>query len=314
MPARKRRRPISARSRDNKVLSRLHAIKKIILLALLVFSMIVAVVVWNSLQTTYWKNDSKIIIAAARAEGDVTVYIIDPVNEDLVSVILPAYMEVEVANQLGVWKLGSVWELGKNEKLDGKLLAFTLVKHLKFPVYLWSDASADTYINANPATAIITSLKPQKTNIPIGDRMRIAMFSAKVGNRRSVIDLRDTKFIKSDTLTDGEKGFRLSGGLPKNVIAALSYPEFTNSVVNVRIEDATQKFNVAASVAGVINNMGGKVVSVLKLDESELDCEVWGNKMEAVEVVAKVFTCEVVNFESGFDINIRLGKRFVERY
>ena len=283
-------------------------------MVLLVFAIIIAVVVWRSLHTTNWKNDSKTIIAVAGVENDVTVYIIDPVNEDLVSVIMPANMEVEVANQLGIWRLGSVWELGKNEKLDGKLLALTLVKHLKFPVYLWSDASAHTYINANPVTAIITSLKPQRTNIPIGDRLRIAIFSAKVGNRRSIIDLRNTNFIKSNTLTDGEAGYRLSGSLPKNIIAALSYPEFTRSVVNVHIEDATQKFNIAASVAGVINNMGGKVVSVLKLEEVDLDCEVWGNKKEAVEVVAKVFTCEVLNAESGFDINLKLGKGFVERY
>jgi hypothetical protein len=313
MPARKKRRSnrrVFRQKRGKKFLSAklvVAVISAVLLLLLILFAV-------NLFQTTNWKDSSKLLLAVAEDGSDVTVYVVDPTNEELTVIVLPAQLEVEVSHQLGVWRLGSVWELGDSEKLEGELLVSTLVKHLKFPVYLWSDKSAEKYLNANPVSAVISSLRPGNSNLPIGDRFRIAIFITKIGNKRNQISLVNTRYLKSELLVDGESGYRLSGNPPNNLLAAISYPEFTSSPVNVRIEDATQKFGVAASVAGVINNLGGKVASVVRIEENTTDCEVWGRNKDAVEVLALVLSCDVIDSEDGLEVNLRLGQKFVERY
>jgi hypothetical protein len=309
----KRKRPAARKRYLKKSGQKKNGSRVLLLLALVALGVILLPLYFKISRATYWNNDSKLLIASVDKDN-VFVYVLDPINNEVLKIVLPNDMEVEVARQLGVRRLGSVWELGKQEKLEGELLTGTLIRHLNISVFLWSDNSTESYIYGNFAKALISSFYPHKTNIPIGDRIKIALFAARTTNKQGVVNLADTSYLKKENLKDGNDGYKVVGQFPKQVITAISYPEYTNSVVNVRVEDVTGRPGIAVSVAALVNNLGGKVASVMSGEKEDFDCEIWGTNLEAISVLAKVLQCEVVERKYGLDVNLKIGSGFARRY
>jgi hypothetical protein len=282
----------------------------ILLVPLLIFLLI-------TLQTRFWKSSAKTSLVISKKSGEVVISVFDPGLEKITNIIIPKNAEVDVARQLGRWKLGSVRELGENEDLEGKLLAETIVKHFKLPVAAWADAPASGFADGDILGIVKASLLPYKTNLGMGDRLKLGLFSIRINNlKRENIDFSEGNILKKVTLIGGEEGYILAGRLPNYIIALFSNPNISSEGAVVVILDATGKANVAEEMGEVIEVMGVKLANIKKEEIDDFDCEVKGKDKELLEEIAQVFSCKKLKEipEGNFDLEIRIGRDFSRRF
>src|SRR3989344_9431467 len=121
MPA---RRKINSGKNNKRSLARLASGKKrskifiYLFLIILTFSLFLYFVTSRK----YWDGEGRLTLAVQKLDGDVNIVTFDPKTSEIFNIRIPGSTEVEVANQLGVWKLKSVWELSMQENLEGSLL------------------------------------------------------------------------------------------------------------------------------------------------------------------------------------------------
>lgn len=282
----------------------------ILLVPLLIFLLI-------TFQTRFWKSSTKTSLVIYKENGEVVISVFDPGLEKITNITFPKNTEVDVARQLGRWQLGSVRELGENENLEGKLLAETIVKHFKLPVAAWADASALGFAEGGIVGIAKASLLPYKTNLGIGDKLKLGLFSIRIKNlKRENIDFSEGNILKKVTLIGGEEGYVLAGRLPNYIVALFSNSNISNEGAVVVILDATGKANVAEEVGEVVEVMGVKLANIKKEEADDFDCEVKGNNKELLEEIAQVFSCKKLKAapEGNYDLEIRIGKEFSRRF
>jgi len=295
MPARrKRRRPLPAFT--------------LLFLALLFFL---------ALQTGLWSRDSKLTMVINQEEGDVLLAVFNPAVEEITTIVIPQNTQLRAARQLGTWKAGSLWQLGKNEKLEGKLLQETVTYYLKLPVIAWADSPAEGFANGGLIGLLKAAALPYETNLKIGDRIKLALFSFSVKNfKKEEINLAETNLLRKTRLIDGEEGFILVGDLPVSIQSLFSDLEISQKKMSLLISDATGKKGVAEQVGEVVEVLGAKVAAIKNEEKGEFDCLVSGGDRRAVGKLARVFSCEKTKEppSGNFDLEIRIGEGFARRF
>ncbi len=282
----------------------------ILLVPLLIFLLV-------TFQTRFWKSSAKTCLVISKESGEVVISVFDPGLEKITNIIIPKNTEVDVARQLGRWKLGSVRELGENEDLEGKLLAETIVKHFKLPVAAWADGPALGFAEGDILGIVKASLLPYKTNLGIGDKLKLGLFSIRIKNlKRENIDFSEDNILKKVTLIGGEEGYILAGRLPNYIVALFSNPNISSEGATVVILDVTGKANVAEEVGEVVEVMGVKLANIKKEEAVDFDCEVKGKNKELLEGISQVFFCKKLKAlpEGNFDLEIKIGREFARRY
>ncbi len=305
MPARRKRR---SRNKEKRFIS-VKSLGLILLFFTLLFFLI--------FQTSFWDSDSKLTLVVNKKDGDVLIAVFNPVVDEVTSITIPKNTQLKVARQLGTWRAGSVWQLGENEDLEGRLLQETITYHLKLPVVAWADSPAEGFANGGLVALVKAVSLPYKTNLKIGDRIKLAFFSFGVKNfKREEINLAETKLLKKTRLIDGEEGFVLISGLPASILALFSDIEISQKDVSVLIRDATDKRGVPEQVGEIIEVLGAKVAAIKKEESEKFDCMVLGKDQKAVEKLAQVFSCEKgKGLPSGsFDLEIKIGEEFARRF
>lgn len=66
-------------------------------------------------RTHYWRGDNRLVLVIHEANDDVIVSSIDPVAKEIVNIRIPGSTEIEVADNLGKWRVGKLWKLGFQE-------------------------------------------------------------------------------------------------------------------------------------------------------------------------------------------------------
>ncbi len=308
-PAQRRKKRAKQKARKNRKNSFLKLLF-IFLVPLLIFFLV-------TFQTRFWRSSAKTFLVVSKESGEVVISVFDPGLEKITNIIIPKNTEVDVARQLGRWKLGSVRELGENEDLKGKLLAETIVKHFKLPVAAWADAPALGFADGDLLGVVKASLLPYKTNLRVGDKLKLGLFSIRIKNiKRENIDFSEGNILKKVTLIGGEEGYVLAGRLPNYIVALFSNPSISSKGATVVILDATGKANVAEEVGEVIEVMGVKLANIKKEEVDDSDCEVKGKKKELLEEIAQVLSCKELKVapEGNIDLEIKIGKAFSKRY
>lgn len=262
-------------------------------------------------QTKFWKSGDKLSLTVGREGGGVSVITFDSKAETITTIEISKDTQVEVSRGLGTLRLKSVWQLGVNEKAEGALMSETVTKNFEFPSYTWADNQADFN------SPFKTVFSPYKTNLGIGDKIKIAIFSLGVKNTGRVnIDLRETSYLKKMRLKDGEEGFVTRGAIPENLSVIFADPEVSSKNFKVIIRDSTQKAGVAQKVGEIVEVLGPKVASITKENLGNIDCEVSGKDPRFSLKVALVFGCKWLpgKLEGNFDLEIKLGEAFAKRF
>jgi hypothetical protein len=238
--------------------------------------------------------------------------------QEIANIYIPKNTEVEVSRQLGIWKLGSVWQLGANEKIDGKLLTGTLRHYFKFPVVAWADSEAEGFSEGSLGKVARALFNPYKTNLTFGDKLSLAAFSLRVNNtKRTGIDLAETTYLIRTNLKDGSEGYRVTRSFSQRLLSIFADDVISQNSYKIAIIDASGEANTADDVGELMQVLGAKVASVTNDGEDgDINCFIRGNDKVVVDRVAGLLSCDDWEFgKSGsFDLEIKLGTSFIKNF
>ena len=262
----------------------------------------------------YWQDNKKISILINGSDIDLVT--LDPQADEMTNIIIPGNTQVEVAEGRGVYLLKNVRKLGRQEKLDDNLLARTVTKHFKLPVYVWADAPAEGFVRGGGLALLKAALIPYKTNMSASDKIKIALFSLSLKNTgRREINLTESVVLKETRLEDGSEGFLLKSEIPDCMKAIFANPDLNSRVYRVMITDRTGKAGYAEVVNDIITVYGGKIVAINKEAQSKGICELKGKDKKFLKVITEMLPCYFsTDIDSDFDLEIILGEKFVEHF
>lgn len=279
--------------------------KKKSILPLLILVIIGSLFIIFFSQKSFFDRKTNLSIAVARQDGNVDLVVVNPVEETLTTITIPADTQVTAANQLGVWRIKSIWKLGEQEKLSGELLAKTLTRSFGFPTEAWADESFAKSL-----------LRTKNTNLSLKDKIKLTVFfnSTKASSKTNV-DLVKAGALRPEKLTDGEEGYVLSGKIPASVFAIFGETNISKEGMIVTVEDATNAPGVARKVGEIVEVLGAKVVSISQGQSDIAGCKVIGPESATVEKIAKVFSCRREKDSGGeAGVKIILGKDFAKSF
>lgn len=315
MPARHRhspRRELRIKNKNKVELKKYFAPLKKVFVLLLV---LLAIAAFFITRTKYWDGEHKLAVVVSKADGDVEIDILDPSNDSISTINVPDSTEVEVARQLGRWRIKNVVKLGEKDGSGGSLLAQTITKHLKFPVYLWADQEFTGFVSGDFGKSLGALFGKYKTNLEMGDRLRIFFFSLNVKNyKRESVDLADTTYLKPAVLSDGAGGYVITGVVPTSILAGFAEADLSESVLRAKIVDKGSR-RIGEEIGKILEVAGLKVVSVNEEEGSDMDCEVSGKSSRAILLATRLFSCQGnVTPDSGYDLIITFGGEFEKRF
>lgn len=305
MPARKRRK------QKNRSKNLIKAVFCVVLFLSVIYLGIILV------KTKVWSRELGTVVAT-NLEESVAVFIFNPLNQQSVKIIIPKNTEVDVSRNLGRWKLGNVSELGANEGVGGKLLKQTLVKNLYFPAVASSSPEIDK-IYSKKVTGIIPFLfSGSNESTSFADRLRIILFSFNVKDSQiSEINLKDSPYLQSLTLTDGNPGYLVTNNFPKSLLPLFSINK-EGEIENVIIVSKTINTFDFERATQIIEVMGFKVVSIEKTDTlNDLKgCAVFSINRSRGERIARVFDCVWENSDDNDsqEIKVVFGEDYFEEF
>ena len=277
--------------------------------------LIAAAFLFVKINTHIWNGKDKVSVVYKEGSGDIGVIVLDPVLSEVTTLTIPGDTQVDVAREYGTFRIKNVWQLGVNEKIGGSLLAETVTQNFLFPVFLW--AGKPSGLDDGDTAKILNFIFfPGTTNISLGDRLQLGLFSMKIQDMgRSRIDLGKSQFLDKKVLEDGEKGYVLVGPISQRLTIYFSDNEVGEANIKVNITDATGTAGVAEKLGEILQVIGGKVVSIDKKSAAEdSDCIITGTNSMAVKKIANLFSCKAENDKTSFDLDIRIGREFAKRF
>ena len=281
-------------------------------LAVLILGLVLA------FQTMFWDGKAKVASAMATQKGDIVVSVFDPIGDSITNIIVPGATQLKVSRQLGIFRAKSVWQLGENEGIGGKLLAETVVKNFNFPVNSWGEESLRDLADGEFPGILKSVLIPGKTNLKVGDRIKMAIFSLSVASPKRVnIDLKEGNYLRKTKLVDGDEGYVISEAGVKKLLPLFSENGISQKNLRAAILDSTGGAGAIVNEVGTtLEVMGLKVAAVTRKASFDTDCTFRTKDEELVKKVSSVFSCgrEKGEPEGNFDLEITVGASFAKRY
>jgi hypothetical protein len=265
----------------------------------------------------YWNGEDKLALVIQADSGGLIVANFDPSLGEITTVDIPAEAQLSVSRQLGDWKASSLWSLGEDKGLGGKLLSESVLRYFHFPVYLWAGKGAEGLLSTNPISITKAAIYPVKTNLSFMDRLSLAVFALRIPNSRRVdIPLKDTPYLRKTTLPDGSVGYKKTQSMPNSLLAVFSDSVLADSEYRASIIDETGENGVASDTGDILSILGAKLALVKKGEEEDYDCSVASSDEKVAEKIAQVFSCKeqsTLSQDSNV-IEMRIGKGFADRF
>jgi hypothetical protein len=262
----------------------------------------------------FWDGTNKLAIAVHDTDG-ASVLLFDPQYEEVVRIHIPEHTEVDVAYGLGVWKIETLWQLGKQQGLGGKVLSDTMTKYFKFPTAAWADTAALGLASGDISDHYKAIFGIYSSNLSLGDRIALSWFSFNIPNAKHIdIDLSETSYLSETTLSDGSHGYIKVEPAPAKIMSLFADPTLSRTSHAISIQDATGQGKVSKNVGQVVEVLGAKVASITDHEEEDVDCIVKGKSNELVIKIMTLFNCTRKDEETNFDVEMLLGSQFAKRF
>jgi hypothetical protein len=269
------------------------------------------------LRPKYLNGQDKLVMAVNGEDG-VYVSVFDPGSLSQTNIFIPKDTQVSVAGELGSWKIGSVWQLGVNEKMDGGLLARTVSKNFGFPVVGWAGTWGLGFVNGHFRDLVKSVFSSYQVNLTMGDRLRLAILVLKIPNEgKDDIDLAKSPLLKKTRFLDGGDGFVISGKIPEKIAAIFPNGRISKANLKAKIVDSSERSGLAEKVGNIIETMGVKVAVISKDEKREnFDCRVSGIDKSLVLNLSRILGCsENLKKETdNFDLEVVLGSGFPQKF
>lgn len=268
-------------------------------------------------RSTHFSGYETLSVVSPTPLGDVLVTTFKKIDGELISIRIPGDTEVDVAHQLGRWRIKSVWQLGVNEGLGGKLLAETVTKNFKFPSMAWTGEQGRGLFEKNLVSKAKMLFQPYDTNLGFGDRVNLLIYSLGVGNLdRKEIDLEKTSYLTKSRLIDGADGFIITGSIPQNLLVVFADYEIARQGIRIILKNSSGISTSSNEIAKVLEVLGGKVVANIEMQPEGKDCDVLAKDNKIAQKISSLFDCNILsaNPEGNYDLELRLGKDFIKRF
>lgn len=283
---------------------------------ILLFSLIAVFTIFFFNKRNYWDKNNSLFLVVRRPDNSVLVSVFDPVSNEISNIVIPKNTEVEVSSELGVWKIGTVWELGEQHGLDGLLLANTVRKNFNFPTASWADYYATGFSESKISSLFKALFFSYKTNLSFGDRLAITILSLRVKNGSKVnIDLTKTNLLKSKLLLDGTEGYVLTGNFPQFLSSLVVDRELGKGSYKLFIKYKGSS-KIAERIGSFLEVLGTKVVSIDYDEKIVEDCRISGLKSQLLLRISKILSCPSLERGSGdsYSIDLSLGNIYMEKF
>lgn len=257
------------------------------------------------------KAQNKFIIAVRQNNNDVHIHIIDPSSRKYVIINIPSETLVDASNNLGQWRIGTLWKLGQNEKMGGEVLGKSIIRNFNFPISYWADYQAENFSEGNILKILKSTFNNYKSNLHFYDKIALLFYGITIPkDSREFIDLAKSKFLKEGRLPDGENGYLVTENFPDFLLPIFSNLKISNYKIMINNQGAYE--SDLKKVSGIIEVLGGKVAYISKSKSGNFVCSVWGKDQNIENLVSKLFSCNVLEnpTNQGFDLEISLGKDF----
>lgn len=312
MPARRRKKR-NRKIRLNPSFKRLTAILLLVLGVVSVLLMLYTIRISRSV----WNGEDKLSIAVDNDQDGVFVILLDPVHKEIHKFHFPENLEIEAARNLGTWKIGSLWQLGRDEMVGGKLLAHSISKSIRMPTNSWSDQGLLEVLDSGYFSIPKNLFSNQSsTNLTITDRVKISRFSSRV----QVSDIfnyevEDMGFISEARLNDGTNGYMVERN-PSAKILTLFTNDHVASKSNRAVIIYSGNYTGKAKQLGEVLEVVGVKVAAIRQEVHEIsDCEISTADDRVGEILSGYFDCEHnTKTATNFDVEIRIGDLFAERF
>jgi len=284
-------------------------------LLIFIFFLIIGCIIF--LRSIHFRGFEKLSLVTQTREGDIIVTVFDKKAEKITNIKIPGDTEVNVSSQLGTWRLKSVWQLGVHEGKTGSLLASTVIKNFKFPIQAWAETQGMWLIGDDLLNKIKSLVIPYDTNLGIGDKLSLAIFSLTIKNfDRVEINLADSSYLKKTKLKDGSEGYEVTEKLPQNLIVVFADSLMEEKETRIVIRNASGAKVLSSEIAKVLEVLGGKVVANIEETEDDIDCEISTKSDEIAQLISSVINCSLSNNnpEGNFDLEVKIGRKFFERF
>jgi hypothetical protein len=267
-------------------------------------------------RSSNWDGTTRVSMVVPDEE-DVMVLVFDPFTGSIARVSLPGDTELEAAGGMGVWRVGSLWELGQSEGLGGELLANTISKSLGLPVEHWGSGEMVGFGKGKFA-ALKALFSVGESSLPLPDRVKLFAFAFGVdGGGIYDVELKKTGYLQYTQISGGDEGYRARSRMPTSLRALFSVPEISEEAQKIMVVNQTGEWGYAKYVSGVVDGLGGRVLSISDTDEVDSDCEILYKKESVtLKVLAEVLGCSESSapVQGSFDLEVVIGKRFLERF
>lgn len=309
--------PAQRNNKRRKLLQREKKVNFRFIFYLILLLLIIIIFLYLRSTLGYWSDNSKVSVVYPRVNGDVELATFDPIAEEITRIVIPGDTQVEVANNMGVWRIKSVWELSKNENLGGALLARTVTKHFNFPVYIWSNLVFNEMFSGSLRGKVLLLASSEETNLGLGDKIRIVLFNLKIPNQnRLEYDLRKTNLLDRKTLSDGEEGYVFTDRKNSKIMSVFAEPEISRLQLKVSITNLSGKRELSKEVGEIIEVLGAKATSMNEGEQKKIDCVVKGADKYSVDLFSKYLGCdlELKGDDDSFNVEIVIGTEFAQKY
>ncbi|MCS7092221.1 MAG: hypothetical protein NZM26_02630 [Patescibacteria group bacterium] len=225
----------------------------------------VATISFLLVQDSLWDGRSKLSYAVYK-ENQIEVVVLDSDYKELNTIVIPQDTLVDVARGLGKTKIKNVYGIGINENLGGRLLHETTTFALALPAYhyvYYKSYNSSEFFGRNIRLIFWDS----KSSFSFSERVKFFLFALfNKDIRKNVVNLAQTSFLRKAVLVDGSEGYVKTPFMPQSVQSIFSVSDeiFTVSIIS----HSGSAFNLD-DLANTFASLGGKVISVKKIDEKK---------------------------------------------
>ena len=259
------------------------------------------------------KNSLSLIIAG---EDEVRLVIFDPDFSKISILHIPGNTQVTASNQLGTWKLSSVWELGQQENLKGNLLANTITKSFGVPVDDWASSEAKNLISKNQLNQIKSIFTPFSTSLTLKDKVKLVVFSFQNRSNQFNIDLESTAFLQKTRLVSGEEGYLIRSEVPPQILHLFADPKIINEAARIGLVNSTGSKQLSLEISKLIDALGSKIYFIEDTELADFDCKIVSQKKNyTAERLSHLLGCESsIENTNNLDITISPGESFAKKF
>lgn len=282
--------------------------------------------VWQdtkSLLTLVLTTNPPVIVSYKGATGEIAI------------IPMPDNLEVVGSYEVGRWKAKSLYELGKQKEIGGRLLSASFQNAFGIPIDGWFDKRGLEWLGFDDVSLvreeksypvflpknIISSFWPgQDTNLTLFDTTRIALaFSTSpMGSRRVILPER-IGVVEEMHLASGEEGWVPAQDIPSRFLTEFSDAGVVEERIGVGIINASGTLRLGKRVARLVESLGAPVVWVKTEGELKERCIVRVSKNSAKTKtqsrLVHFFSCEERLVEElSTPIELMLGEEIAPEY